>query len=230
MRAFVRSPSASTTITSPASASAMALWIIRLSPGRVFTVSAGPASTAPGACIGRRRAPPAVMRDMTSLTFATGSERKRSTSAGSARRARRRMRKPDAKASSRRLAPLVRHFVDRAAPPVPERPRENATRFRNRRPGRGSASIKQPPLAHSMLRRAASWWPMRGSGPCGAFRPGPSHWRPSLLAPGGPPTSLSGANGHSLFTTESGTGTILKAILAVPGQPLSSHAGDGRRT
>ena len=41
--ALVRSPPPSTTITSPGTAIAIALWIIRLSPGRVFTVSAGPA-------------------------------------------------------------------------------------------------------------------------------------------------------------------------------------------
>ena len=45
--ALVRSPPPSTTMTSPASAMSSALWIIRLSPGRVFTVNAGPASAPP---------------------------------------------------------------------------------------------------------------------------------------------------------------------------------------
>ena len=47
---------------------------LRLSPGRVLTVKAGPASTPP-ACIGRNDAPPAVMRDIESLILATGSGR-----------------------------------------------------------------------------------------------------------------------------------------------------------
>ncbi len=52
----------------------IALWIMRLSPGRVFTVKAGPAST-PSLWIGRSRGPPEVMRDMLSLILATGSSR-----------------------------------------------------------------------------------------------------------------------------------------------------------
>src|SRR4051812_14355756 len=48
-----------------------ALWIMRLSPGRLFTVIAAPPMRVPS-CIGRRREPPAVMRHMQSLTFATG--------------------------------------------------------------------------------------------------------------------------------------------------------------
>src|SRR4051812_18128839 len=69
--AFTRSPPPSTTTTSPGSAMSSALWIIRLSPGRLFTVIAAPPMRVPS-CIGRRREPPAVMRHMQSLTFATG--------------------------------------------------------------------------------------------------------------------------------------------------------------
>ncbi len=85
--ALVSSPPPSTTMTSPGSAISSALWIIRLSPGRVFTVSAGPASTPP-ACIGRKRGPPAVMRDIESEMLATGSPRNFATVAASTLRAR----------------------------------------------------------------------------------------------------------------------------------------------
>lgn len=73
--------------------------IIRLSPGRVFTVSAGPASIPP-LCIGRSCGPPAVMRDIESLTLATGSERKRATTSALTARSRFRMRKPIISTSS----------------------------------------------------------------------------------------------------------------------------------
>ena len=94
MIALLRSPPASTTITSPGSARSSALWTRRLSPGRVFTVKAGPAITPP-ACIGRMRGPPAGSRAMTSLTLATGNTRKRATSAGSTLRTRRLILKPN---------------------------------------------------------------------------------------------------------------------------------------
>ena len=57
MIALVRSPPASTTITSPGSARSSALCTIRLSPGRVFTVNAGPAMRA--ALVHRAQARPA---------------------------------------------------------------------------------------------------------------------------------------------------------------------------
>src|SRR6185503_6398443 len=71
MSEFVNSPPASTTMMSPCSAMLSAQCTIRLSPGAVRTVSAGPA-IAPPEWYGRSRAPPAVMRDIESLTFATG--------------------------------------------------------------------------------------------------------------------------------------------------------------
>ncbi len=66
---------------------------IRLSPGRVLTVSAGPAM-APPACMGRNRAPPAVMRDITSLTLATGRPRNLPTVSASTLRVRGSIRSP----------------------------------------------------------------------------------------------------------------------------------------
>ena len=73
MMALTSTPPASTTMTSPGWAMSMALWTIRLSPGLVLTVSAGPPSQPPP-CIGRSRLVPAI-RDMTSLTLATGKVR-----------------------------------------------------------------------------------------------------------------------------------------------------------
>ena len=98
MSELVRSPPASTMMTSPASARSSALWNIKLSPGRVLTVSAGPASPPP-ACIGRRLAPPAVMRAMLSLTLATGRLLKRSVSSGLTFRLRRKILNPMLKCS-----------------------------------------------------------------------------------------------------------------------------------
>ena len=81
MIASVRSPPASTTTMSPGSAMSSALCTIKLSPGRVRTVSAGPAITPP-ACIGRSAGPAANMRAIESLTLATGNARNRATASG----------------------------------------------------------------------------------------------------------------------------------------------------
>src|SRR5687768_4771755 len=93
MSELVRSPPASTTITSPFTARLSAMCTIRLSPGAVRTVSAGPA-IAPPAWYGRRRAPPALMRNIESLILATGILRNLSTHAASTVRRRLRTLKP----------------------------------------------------------------------------------------------------------------------------------------
>jgi len=84
---LVRSPPPSTTMTSPGSAISIALCTMRLSPGLVLTVKAGPAS-GPALWIGRSDGPPAAMRDMESLILATGSSRNFAVMPGSTLRAR----------------------------------------------------------------------------------------------------------------------------------------------